>query len=148
MRGLLGAQREVYNGEWRVKTKDRSRWKKRASRQVGLSKEREFVGVGNNYLSWLTMAPNACTAVMPQSCEHDAEMPPTTPKSPAILMPEHTIATPSHWPEPLVADLRRYFDPPLAVEFGGSFGGNVSNRPLLVGHIRGKPEARLTIKGI
>ena len=60
--------------------------------------------------------------VRPQSCEHDAEIPPTTPKFPAILMPEHTIATPSHWPEPLVAGMRCYFGPLLAVGFEGSFG--------------------------
>ena len=60
--------------------------------------------------------------VRPQSCEQDAEMPPTTPKFPAILMSEYTIATPSHWPEPVVAGLRRYFNTPLAVEFEGSFG--------------------------
>lgn len=79
-----------------------------------------------NLLVWgqlLVMAHNGLRMqVRPQSCEHDAEMPLTTPKFPAILMPEHIIATPSHWPEPLVAGLRRYFDPPLAVEFEGSFG--------------------------
>ena len=45
-----------------MKTKIDGKWKKRALRLVGLSKEREFVGVGTITRYGSQRAPYACTA--------------------------------------------------------------------------------------